>query len=411
MPSTRHHLPHRAAFFLQASIVLLFLAGSSAPTPLYAVYQAEWGFSPITVTTVFGIYAIAVLAALLTVGSLSDHVGRRPVLLAALAAQAVAMVILATATGVPMLVAGRIAQGLATGAALGAVGAGLLELDRVRGTIANGVAPISGTATGALGSGLLVQYLPSPTRLVYLVLLAACLVQAVGVALMAETSPRTPGALASLRPRFALPGAVRRPLLVAAPVLVAVWSLAGFYGSLGPSLIGRVAGSSSIVLGGAALFVLAATAALTVLAVRNMRPERVMLLGILALIGGVATTLVAIPAGSEALFLAGTAIAGVGFGGGFQGALRTVVPLAGPHERAGVISLVFVVSYLAMGLPAVLAGVLVVDSGGLLETSREYGLGVIALAALALAGLAWRRDDPADVPATRSSRVVVSARS
>jgi predicted MFS family arabinose efflux permease len=411
MPATRHQLPPRVAFALQASIVLLFLAGSSAPTPLYSVYQAEWGFSPITVTVVFGIYAIAVLAALLTVGSLSDHIGRRPVLLAALAAQAVAMVIMATANGVPMLVAGRIAQGLATGAAVGAVGAGLLELDRVRGTIANGVAPISGTATGALGSSLLVQYLPSPTRVVYLVLLAACLVQVIGVALMAETSPRTPGALASLRPRFALPPAVRRPLLVAAPVLVAVWALAGFYGSLGPSLIGRVAGSHSIVLGGASLFVLAASAALTIFAVRTMRPERVMLLGIGALIGGVATTLVAIPAGSEALFLVGTAIAGVGFGGGFQGALRTVVPLAGAHERAGVISLVFVVSYLAMGLPAVLAGVLVVDSGGLLETAREYGIGVIALAALALVGLASRRSDPADEPVTATSRVVVSARS
>src|ERR1700754_565625 len=92
--------PDSVAFYLLASIVVFFLAGSSAPTPLYAVYQAEWGFSPITTTIVFGVYALAVLAALLTVGSLSDHIGRRPVLLAALALQAAVMVVFATAEGV-----------------------------------------------------------------------------------------------------------------------------------------------------------------------------------------------------------------------------------------------------------------------------------------------------------------------
>src|SRR5690349_18171829 len=81
-------LPARAAFYLQASIVVAFLAASSAPTPLYGVYEQAWGFSPVTVTAVFGIYAIAVLVALLTFGSLSDHVGRKPVLLAGLALQA-----------------------------------------------------------------------------------------------------------------------------------------------------------------------------------------------------------------------------------------------------------------------------------------------------------------------------------
>jgi predicted MFS family arabinose efflux permease len=386
------HLPSRVAFYLQASIVTLFLAGSSAPTPLYAVYQDEWGFSPITVTAVFGIYAIVVLAALLVVGRLSDHIGRRPVLLVAIALGAVAMAIFATADGVPMLILGRIAQGLATGAAVGAVGAGMLDIDRVKGTVANGVAPISGTAIGALGSGLLVSYLPSPTRLVYLVLLVAYLVQGVGVVLMAETSPRKAGARASLRPQFALPAAVRGPLLVATPVLVAVWALGGFYASLGPALIGTIAGSSSLVLGGLALFILAASGAVTIVVVRNLAPRSVMLLGIGALLVGVSTTLVAISASSEPVFLVGTAIAGVGFGGGFQGALRTIVPLAEAHERAGVISVVFVVSYLALGLPAVIAGFLVVDSGGLLTTAREYGIAVMALAALALVGLAWRRE-------------------
>src|SRR5664279_2870772 len=85
--SAPRRLSPTVAFYLQASIVVTFLAGSSAPTPLYAVYQDEWGFTPITTTVVFGVYAVAVLVALLIAGSLSDHVGRRPVLIAAIAGQ------------------------------------------------------------------------------------------------------------------------------------------------------------------------------------------------------------------------------------------------------------------------------------------------------------------------------------
>lgn len=380
-----------AAFALQVSILVLFLAASSAPTPLYAVYQAEWGFSPITVTVVFGVYAVAVLTSLLTVGSLSDHIGRRPVLIAAIILQAAAMLVFATAGGVPALMVARVVQGLATGAAAGALGAGLLDLNKRKGTVANGVGAVAGTATGALLSGVLVQYLPAPAQLVFLALFTAFVLQGVGVALMPESSTPKAGAFASLRPQLGLPTSARRHMLLAVPVLVAVWALAGFYGSLGPTLVRVVSGSDSVVLGGLGLFVLAGSGALTVLLVRDLAPRLVMSLGTVALVVGVGTTLVALDQTSTAAFFIGTAVAGVGFGAGFQGALRTVLPLAAPHERAGVLSTIYVVCYLAMGLPAVLAGYLVVDGGGVLATAREYGAVVILLAALALVGLVVTR--------------------
>jgi hypothetical protein len=64
-----------------------------------------------------------------------------------------------------------------------------------------------------------------------------------------------------------------------------------------------------------------------------------------------------------------------------------VVPLAAAHERAGLVSLLYVVSYLGLGVPAVLAGFGVVHGGGLINTTRYYGAAVIALAGLALFGL------------------------
>lgn len=382
-------LSPRAAFALQISILVLLLAASSAPTPLYSVFQSEWGFSSITVTVVFGVYAVAVLAALLVVGKLSDHIGRRPVLIGALLVQLVALVMFIDASDVTSLMVARMVQGLSTGAAVGALGAGLLDIDRIKGTLGNGVAPITGTASGALVSGFFVQYLPSPTHLIFEALIVAFALVTVGVVLMPETSTRQAGAIASLRPQIAIPPAARRPFLVAIPALVAVWSLGGFYASLGPVLVRQLSGSSSFVLGGLSLFVLAGTAGLTIFLARELTPRGVMLLGGAGLVLGVGVTLAAVEAGSTVGFFIGTAIAGVGFGGGFQGGLRTVLPLAAEHQRAGLLSMIYVVSYLALGLPAVGAGVLV-DHVGVLTSAREYAAVVMLLALVALAGLIGR---------------------
>jgi MFS family permease len=86
---------------------------------------------------------------------------------------------------------------------------------------------------------------------------------------------------------------------------------------------------------------------------RDAPPRTVMILGSLALAVGGAVTLVALTLSSPVVFFVGAAVAGVGFGGGFQGALRTVLPLAAPHQRAGVLSIIYVVSYLGLGVPAV----------------------------------------------------------
>jgi MFS family permease len=375
-----------AAFALLTSILVTLLASSSAPTPLYATYQARWGFSPVAVTVVFGVYAVAVLASLLVFGALSDHIGRRPVLMAALVAQAGIMLVFATASGLDVLILARVLQGLATGGALAAIGAGLVDLHPGRGPVANAAGAMGGTASGALVSALLVQLLPAPTELVYFVLLGVFLLQAAGVRWIAETSRRVPGAVGSLRPTLALPRRVRGALAVAAPSLIAVWALAGFYASLGPSLAGLIDGSRSTILGGTALFVLAGSGALTVIAFHRTAARTFALAGVGLIILGVALVLAAVPMHSPIVFFAGTAISGAGFGGGFQGGLRTIVPLAGPTERAGVIAVVYVISYLALGLPAIGAGVLVVHST-VTHTAVLFGLGVIALAASTGAGI------------------------
>jgi hypothetical protein len=210
--------------------------------------------------------------------------------------------------------------------------------------------------------------------------------QAIGVLFMPESVAPRAGALRSLRPHLRLPPEVRGPALVAAPVLIATRALVGLYGSLGPSVVRRLIGSSSLVLGGLVLFALAASGAATVLLARARAARSVLLFGSGALIAGVSLTLLAIASGAPGAFFAGAVLAGAGFGCGFQGAIRTVVPLAAAHQRAGVLSVLYVIAYLSMGVPAVFAGLRVVHGGGLLATAHEYGIAVIVLAAAALLG-------------------------
>jgi MFS family permease len=399
-------LSGRPAVFVLASVIVALLASSAAPTPLYAIYQAQWHFTPITTTVVFGVYAIAVLAGLLTVGKLSDHVGRRPVLLTAIAVHAGSLVIFATASGVPALLSARVVQGLSTGAALGAIGAAMLDMDRDLGTFANAVAPGIGSASGAILSALAVRFLPDPTHLIYLALIGVLALQATAITAMRETVSGAPGALVSLLPEITLPRALRAPVLTAAPVLFAVWALAGLYGALGPALVHALTGSGEVVLGSLSLFVLAASAVVATILLRRAEARTVMLVGILALITGVTVTVMAVSLGSAAVFFAGSAIAGAGFGSGFQGGIRTVVPVAATHERAGLVSLLYVVSYLGLGVPAVIAGFGVVHGGGLINTTRYYGAAVIALAALALLGLLKNRPGRATKPAAPPAQCI-----
>jgi MFS family permease len=392
--ATARTLSPRTAFFLLASITVSFLAGSLAPTPLYPIYQAEWGFSALTITEIFGIYAIALLGSLLVAGRLSDHVGRRPVLIVAALVQAVVMLMFATAHGVAALMLARVVQGLATGAALGAVGAGMLDLDKVRGPIANAVTPPLGTAAGALLAGLLVHYLPAPAVLVYLVLAAVFVLQAVGVTFIAEAVTRRPGAVASLRPQLGLPAAARAPMLIAIPVLVAAWSLAGFYASLIPALVRTELGFDPSLAGGIASFVFAASGAATVFTLAARPPRLAAIYGALALISGTVVAIGALGAQSAAGFFIATAIAGSGFGASFQGAVRTILPTAKAHERAGVLSVVFVVSYLAMGLPAIAAGFFVSRGSALLATAQSFGAVVVVLSVFALIGVLSARFRP-----------------
>ncbi|MGH3292378.1 MAG: MFS transporter [Trebonia sp.] len=394
-------LPRSAAFWLMGGILALLMIASSAPSPLYDVYQQAWHFPATTLTAVFAVYAVALLSALLVTGRLSDHVGRRPVIIAALVAEGAGMGCFVAAHSVPLLYLARVLQGLATGAATGAISASLIELqprDRPQlGSLVNSSAPTIGLAVGAAGASILVQYAPAPLRLVYWLLLAASVLGIIGTALAGEPGKRRPGALASLRPDVGVPRAARRAFCAALPCLIATWALGGLYLSLGPSIASAILRTGNHVASGLIIVVLSGVSAVAAIAFRGSRPRQAMCVGCLLLAAGVAGTVVSIAASSGTGFFLATAVAGFGFGLAFLGVFRTLSALAPAHARAGLIATIYVVSYLAFGLPVIAAGIAVTHIG-LRDTAIGYGIVVAVLAAaagLATAFMTGRGADPA----------------
>jgi MFS family permease len=381
-------LARSAAFAVVTGTTATLLAASSAPTPLYPVYQAEFGFSSLTLTAIFAVYVLALLSSLLTVGRLSDFLGRRPVLAAGLVLEAAAMAVFLDAHGVAALFAGRVVQGLATGAVVGVVGAYLLDLQPPGGSrlgsLVNSAAATGGLGLGAAATGILIEYAPHPTRLVFAILTAAFLALAVTTALLPETVDRKPGVRAALRPRVSVPRAARLPFLRALPTMASTWMLGGLMFSVGGSLLALVFGQHNHAVVGLVIGLFAGSAAIASVRLRAVAPERMARIGTTLLVAGTVLFASAIAASSLTVFVLGALTAGAGFGPAFLGAFRAVSQLAEPHERAALISAIYVVSYLAFSIPALIAGLLITQVG-LQHTSLGYAIVVAAVAAGTLA--------------------------
>jgi MFS family permease len=372
-------------FAIVAGFVALALMASSTPTPLYSVYAAQWHFSPLTVTEVYGVYAIGVLLALLLTGGLSDLIGRRPVMISALLGLVGAESIFMVAGGLDWLFVARSIQGLATGLLLGATGAALVDLhprrDGAQAGLANGIASASGIGLGALVSGLLVEYVRyrEVTPFVVIALLAAL---GAWAAWRLPETVDSHGARFSLTPRAPrVPRALWRTFGLSGLGVLAAWSVGGLYFSLGPALIQQLHHTTNHAVGGIFVGAFAGCAVLAQWVLRQLDTRPTVVGGSALLAVGSVGTAAAVSAGSLDGFLLGSLVVGFGFGATFMGAVRALAAVLPPAHRAGVMAAFFVVAYFAISVPAIAAGIATVHIG-LESAATWFGLAVAAVAAL-----------------------------
>lgn len=387
-PPTRWpYLPRSTGFVGISAAMVAILVAAGSPTPLLPIYERQWGFAPWLLTLAFGVYAIALLVAILVIGSLSDHIGRRPLMIGALGLELVAMLVFLFAPSIGWLIAARIVQGVATGAASSSLSAAVVELAPERrkklGALMTGMAPLAGLGIGALFAGILAQFVSSAAFTVWLVLVVVMALGTVFTVFTPETSTRKPGVLASLIPRVSVPPQVRGLFAVTLPGTVSAFMTMALFLGLVPIVLAAVFEVGSPIVGALAAFVAFATGTVVSAVTSAVRPHRLRLLGSGALAVGAILFVGSVSTGVLPLVWAAAVFGGAGLGASFSGTTRGLVPGVKAHERAGLFAAIYLVAYLAMGVSAIVAGLFV---GVIGVTAMAVDFGIVT-AVVAVAGV------------------------
>ncbi|MEV5176655.1 MFS transporter [Streptomyces flaveolus] len=364
-------------------VTAVFILSNTA-TPLYVLWQDELGFSSGTLTVVFAFYIVGLLAALLVAGVTSDRIGRKPVLLPALALGVVASALFATAGSVTVLAIARLLSGLAVGSI---VSAGMAAVTDVAGPARKRLAALLASAAMVLGAGLgpllagvLSQTLPGPTVTVFLVEIVLLALAVLVVWRMPLPRAGTPGSRTWIR-MPSVPRPQRTQLMMGIAVFAPGITSTSFVLSLGPSLLADVLDTSSRVVAGLTAFVMFTAATAVQFAVRRLRVRTILLIGAASIVAGMAFLVTAVWISSAALLGASAVLAGAGQGLGQLGGL-TLISSSVPAERlAEANAAMSVGGYVPAGLLPVVTGFLS-DAIGLSAATTAFTATVAVAAAI-----------------------------
>lgn len=353
----------RGGFPLALAATILTMAAASAPSLFYPQIAERLGLLPVATTLVFAVYAFTLLAALLCLGSVSDRLGRRPVIATGSLVLAASLLLFWSAGSLAALLVARALQGAAAGVLVPAMSAMLIDFEPPSrpGSAAlwNTIGPMLGLATGALGAAVLLDATADPSLAVFGVLVTAFAAVAALVWTTPETVARTRVRRGDLRPAFSVPPGVRPMLAAGVPAIVAGWATNGLFLALGAGLVRSELGGTTHTAAGVVISTLAIAGVLASRLLQRRTARTISLYATSALALGTALSLGALALGSYPGYVAAVAVVGSGFGTAFLGVLRTLMPATAPSQRAAVMAVVYTVAYLAFGVPTIVAGLLV----------------------------------------------------
>jgi len=364
--------------------------GSSVPTPLYPLYQAQLHLPSFTTTAIFFAYVVGVLSALLVGGRLADRVAdRRRLLLPALAMVATGAILLALAHNLGMLLAGRLLAGLGTGTLTGAANAALLDLEppqhKQRAALFGTAAFTLGSILGPILSGVALQAGLYPTVLPFLVIVSIAL--AVGHGLWRLPLRRTaPPAPAQHSPQAvhasarALPARrVTQLMLLCCITLSIVWGVGSSLMAMGPSLGEKLLGIHDYALSGYASSLLAACAGTAQFLSQRTSSTSAFRYGNVVFASGLACAVASLLATQAWLMGLAVLVTGLGFGAAFIGAAGIVNQIAPPQRRGLMVSLFYIAGYIGNAWPMLLG--FITDHAGPMTAAMTLLLTAIAASA------------------------------
>jgi MFS family permease len=355
---------HNTGFWLIAAVFLTVMAFSTVPTPLYALYQQRDGFATFFTTVIFAAYAVGVMASQYLVGHVSDWLGRRRVLLAAILVELLAAVVFLAWPEVPGLLIARALCGVGIGAVTATATAHLSELHAIArpdagphrsGTVSN-FANIGGLALGPLVAGVFAQFVVLPLAVPYVVFIVLLALAALAVSLVPETVERGGRRPAYHPQRVALPRQSRPVFFAAGGAAFAAFSVLGLVTALVPSFLAGMFHETSRLLAGFAAFAVFGTAAVAQLLAARLAARTQLILASALMVAGLAALAVGAVTANLAVFLLAGGVAGAGVGILFRSAIGVAASLAPAESRGEVLSAMFLIAYTGLALPVLLVG-------------------------------------------------------
>lgn len=350
---------NRRGLAMVAALLAIFttIFASNLPTPLYSFWQARWGFSSTALTAVFSIYVLGVVATLLTLGSLSDKLGRRQMLVPGLLFIGGGAVAFMLADGIYGLGIARILTGIGTGIVTGAASAALVELEPdenwTRAATLSALFFTLGAFAGPTVSSLALYFGSGADSWPFMVVV----VLALGTIVLLLTAP-WPEHIGQRQRNFRLrswrPTTIKVPrellgaFVFAAATICLAWSTGSLYASLGPSLAMNLTGISDRAVAGLFAAAWQLMAGISQFACQRQPLNRLLIAGPSILIAGLMIMAASVLLSSPGLFGLATLATATGAGATGVVAIASISQVAPPAERGGIISAFYLMAYLTM---------------------------------------------------------------
>lgn len=348
-------------FAVIATVALMVAA--SAPSPFYPRIAEQLGLLPVATTLVFAIYAFTMLAALLFTGAVSDAAGRRPVVTVGSVLLAVSLVLFWQSGSLTMLLVARALQGLAAGLLIPTLSAMMVDFASPQkpdaAALWNTVAAMTGLGVGAIAAAAALDLMADPSGAVFGSLAAVFALIAALVWLTPKPSRPVRRTVAPIISRLSVPNYLRSLFTAAVPAIIAGWATNGLFLALGATVVKSEFGATTHAQQGVTILLFAASGVLASAALHRRSSRVLSVYGTSALGIGTALSLGTLALHSFPAYLLTVAVMGTGFGTAFMGVLQTLMPRIDPAERAAVMAVIYTVSYLAFGVPTIIAGLLV----------------------------------------------------
>lgn len=392
---------HGTGFWMIASVFTVAMAFSTIPTPLYPLYQARDHFSTFTITIVFAVYGVGVLMSLLLAGHVSDWVGRKKILTAALSLELLATGLFLSHPSLPVLIIARLVSGLGVGLLTGTATAHLYELHSAyrpgasqrRFEIVSTAANVGGLGLGPLVAGLLAQYLGAPLRLSYVVFGVLLVIGVVAVAATPETVGRQLVRPAYRPQRITAGHGSRAGYIAAGAAGFAAFAIFGLFTSVATKFVSGTLHEPSRALAGLIVFAVFAAAAGAQTLTSSLGDSTRRTIGLLAQAAGVIGLTISMYTADLALFLLGGLAAGAGAGMLFKSAVGAVAATAETAKRGEALAGLFLISYIGVIAPVV--GLGIATNYTTMANAMTWFTGLLLLLLAIIATLARRQDTTA----------------